>query len=148
MKKVFVYILFSSLLFLIVGCAKEEDRSSSIPSALVQIDIQTQLENEFANPYTTKVYNQAGSTGYGGVLVISNADASYLYAFDRCCPYEAPEKNIVEKINSLQVKCPKCGTIYNIANGTGRVESGSGPGAEKLKAYSVYKDGYYYRIRN
>lgn len=140
-----IYILPLLAIFFL-GCAKEENLSSSIPFALVQIDIQTQVENEFDNPYYSKMYTEPGYTGYGGVIVISNETASYLYAFDMCCPYEAPEKNVVQKINSLQVQCPKCKTIYTISNGTGKVESG--PGNEKLKAYRVYIDGNYYRIRN
>lgn len=134
------------LLGALVGCAKEENLSSSIPFAVVKIDIQTQIENNFDNPYYTKTYTETGYTGYNGVITIANADASFIYAFDMCCPYEAPLKNTVAKINSLQVQCPKCKTIYTISNGTGKVESG--PGTEKLKAYSVVRDGYYYRIRN
>lgn len=145
MIKQFIFIATLTLITF-AGCAKEESLTSSIPAALVQIDIQTQLENNFNNPYTTKTYTQTGYTGYGGVIAISNADASWIYAFDMCCPYEAPEKNSVVVYNSLQVQCPKCKTIYNIANGSGKVESGIG--SEKLKSYHVIRDGYYYRIRN
>ena len=144
LRKIFYIIPLITVTLL--GCAKEENLSSKIPFALVQIDIQTQVENNFNNPYYSKTYTEAGTSGYAGVIAIANESASYIYAFDLCCPYEAPEKNIVNKINSIQVQCPKCGTIYNISNGTGNVQSGVG--TEKLKAYRVIKDGYYYRIRN
>lgn len=147
MIKKLLYII-PSVIFGLLSCAKEENINSSIPFALVEIDIQTQIENKFNESYYSKTYTQKGYSGYGGVIAISNADASYIYAFDMCCPYESPDKNIVDKVksNPLQVQCPKCGTVYNIANGTGRVESG--PGTERLKSYRVIRDGYYYRIRN
>ncbi len=145
-KKVFYTI--PMLAIGLLGCAKEENLNSSIPFALVKIDIQTQIENQFNDPYYSRTYTQKGYTGYGGVIAISSADVSNIYAYDMCCPYEAPNINIVAKVpsNPLQVQCPKCGTIYNIANGTGRVQSG--PGTERLKSYRVIRDGYYYRIRN
>lgn len=142
-KAIYIIPIITTML---LSCAKEENLSSSIPFALVKIDIQTQVENDFNNPYYSKIYTEAGYTGYAGVIAIANEDASYIYAFDMCCPYEAPEKNTVKKINTLQVQCPKCLTIYNIANGTGKVQSGHG--TEKLKPYRAIKEGYYYRIRN
>lgn len=136
------------VLLILVSCAKEENYVSSIPYSVVKIDIQTQIQNNFDNPFYSQEYTEKGYSGYGGVIAISNADASYIYAFDMCCPYESPAINRVIKqgTTALKVRCPKCGSVYNIADGTGAVVSG--PSTEKLKSYRVLRDGYYYRIRN
>lgn len=136
-------ILFCGVL--LMSCGKEETLSSSIPYAAVAIDIQTQIEHEFNNPYHTKEYH-TGVSGYGGVIAISNFDASYIYAFDLCCPHEAPTKNILIKKNSLELECPKCKSVYSISDGSGRVVSGVS--TERLRSYRVMRDGYYFRIRN
>lgn len=142
MKRIFAL----SFVLLIWGCGKEESISSSIPNRKVDILINTTVENDFDNPYHTKEYP---SSGYGGVIVISyydhNTDLT-LAAFDMCCPHEAPAKNIVEKINKLQVQCPNCKSIYSIGDGSGRCLSG--PGTERLRSYYVYSNGTSYRIQN
>lgn len=141
-----IYSGIIACLITLTGCAKEETQTSTIPYALVQIDIQTQIEHGFNNPYYTKEYFTNGVSGYAGVIAISNFDASNIYAFDLCCPHEAPVKNVLTKKNSLELECPKCKSIYSIADGSGRVVSGVS--TERLRSYKVIRDGYYYRIRN
>lgn len=138
-------ILFCFSLFFL-GCAKEEDYSSNIPNKTVEIDIQTQLKNEFLNPYYHETFESGINTGYGGVVAISNADASTLLAYDLCCPYEAPEINKISiKEGSPTGQCPKCKSVFNLIE-AGKVVSGVS--TKRLKGYNVSKDGYYYRIRN
>ncbi|MEN9918796.1 MAG: hypothetical protein RL662_1232 [Bacteroidota bacterium] len=150
-KTTFSLFFLSSLFILVSGCVKEEDTTSKVPYARVEIDINTTIENKFDNPYHHQKYyqNQAGVryAGYGGVIVTSNADASWLYAYDLCCPYEAPLKNELEVVGvGLKLRCPNCKSEYAIDNGTGRVVSGVA--TERLKRYIVLKDGSFYRIRN
>lgn len=133
-------IILSLILF--AACGKEEDKDSSIPERRVVIDINITLEHQFVKNYHTKTYP---NNGYGGVLVVSDA-LTNIYAYDLCCPYEAPLINVIKVINDLQAQCPKCKTIYNIADGTGRKESGISN--EHLKRYKVYHDGDWFRIRN
>lgn len=146
MNNVLKRLAVLSVILILWGCAKEENVSSSVPYRQVEININTTLENSFDNPYYTKIYSSAG---YAGVIVISyyasGVDLS-LAAFDLCCPYEAPAKNVLEKINTLQLQCPKCKSVYNIGDGSGRYESG--PTTERLRKYYVNKDGTMYRIRN
>ena len=144
----FLAILVIILLFL--SCANEDDWSSSVPYARVEIDIQTQIENEFNQPFHSKKYysgkNKIQYGGYVGVIVISNVDASWLFAYDLCCPNEAPQKNELVMDGTVSVRCPKCNTKYSLIS-SGRPESG--PGTEKLKEYrNIYKNGDFYRIRN
>ena len=146
MKHIFSLSIFITTIFF-GSCADEETQTTSIPYAAVKIDIQTQIEHDFNNPYFYKIYKDVGVSGYAGVIAISNSDASAIHAFDLCCPHEAPNKNVVTvKENSLEVECPKCKSVYYIADGTGRVVSGVS--TERLKSYRIIRDGYYYRIRN
>jgi hypothetical protein len=139
---------------LCTACVKEEDISNGIPYAKVDIDVNMLIENGFNNMYYSKKYysNQGGVAyaGYAGVLAISlpTQDATlWLYAFDLCCPYEAPAKNELQLEGTFKLKCPQCGTIYDLSN-RGRVVPGSGKGTQKLTEYNVFKDGSFYRIRN
>lgn len=150
MIRAFQYIFIITVISLLSACAKEEGRDSTIPTRLVEVNINITLEHQFQNPfYSKKYYNNTGTVkyaGYGGVLAISNAEASWIYAYDLCCPHEAPLINEIEVISSLQAQCPKCKSIYQIADGTGRVTSG--PSTERLRSYRVMKDGSFFRIRN
>lgn len=149
-KKLLLAIFLTFILFL-YSCAKEESELSSVPDRRVEININTRIDNNFDNPFTSKKYYSGTNgilyAGYGGVLIISNADASWLYAYDLCCPKEVPFINELKVMDNLiQAKCPKCGSVYNIGNGTGKVESK--PSEEGLKKYAVFKDGIYFRVRN
>ncbi|PXV62086.1 hypothetical protein CLV62_12241 [Dysgonomonas alginatilytica] len=149
MIRIFQYTFTLITIVLLSACAKEENQNNTIPYASVIIDIQTQIENEFNNPFYSKSYPNAG---YGGVIAISSnlLDLSVMniFAYDMCCPYEAPQKNKIQQIldNRLHAQCPKCKTVYNIANGTGKVISG--PGTQSLKSYRVMREGYLFRVRN
>lgn len=144
MTRIFQHFIILTTIILFSACAKEENRNSPIPYVTVTLNIQTQLENGFNNPFYSKKYANAG---YAGVLAISNADASWIFAYDLCCPHEAPLKNEIQVLsNRLHAQCPKCKTVYNIADGTGKAISG--PGSEFLKAYRVMREGYLFRIRN
>lgn len=145
-KYISCFLLFIGILF--VSCGKEESQTSKIPYAQVKIDIQTQLEHEFNNPYYKKIYTTPGISGFGGVIVTSNATGQQLYAYDLCCPYEAPQINVLQVKNDLEVQCPKCKSIYNITDDYNRGRVVSGPGTERLRIYRVFKEGYYYRVRN
>lgn len=150
MIKAFKYIFIITIITVLSACAKEESRDSTIPTKLVEININITLEHQFQNPfYSRKYYNNTGTVkyaGYAGVLAISNAEASWIYAYDLCCPHEAPLINEIQVISALQAQCPKCKSIYQIADGTGRVTSG--PSTERLRSYRVMKDGSFFRIRN
>lgn len=136
-----LFVTFSGC-FLFLSCTKEEDRSSSIPYASVQITIQTQIENDFNIPLYSKVYS---GQGYSGVIVISNIDASWLYAYDLCCPYDLNRVVMDSDKSIITVECPKCKSTYDLLN-SGRVVSG--PANERLKNYLVFKEGNFYKIRN
>lgn len=143
------------ILFLTVSsCAKDETVNSSIPYAKVDIKINLILDNVFDNALQYKKYypNKDGYAyvGYMGVVAISNAIPDNIYAYDLCCPYEAPRKVEIGIESAFKAKCPKCGSIFLLQNG-GVAESG--PAKEsvetrRLKNYLVSKGDNYYRIFN
>lgn len=148
MTKTIQYIFIIIAFFLLSACAKEENRDSSIPYAKVEINIETKIENEFDNPFHFKIYPNAG---YGGVVAISSNLLDFsvmnIFAYDMCCPYESPIKNQIQVLgNRLHAQCPKCKTVYDIAEGTGKAISG--PGTERLKSYRVIKQNSRFEIRN
>ena len=73
--------------------------------------------------------------GYGGILVFSGIDPdsgnTMYYAFDMACPYEVKRDVRVYPIKDGlgQVKCEKCGSVYNVFSGSGYPEPNSGPAA-------------------
>lgn len=139
------------LCILILGaCADEESRISSVPYARVEIDINAILSHEFNNPYHSQNYysNKNGVVygGYAGVIVLSNVDGSWIYAFDLCCPNDILSKKELVKRNDIQLECPSCKSVFNIGDGTGL--NVSGPAKEKLRKYNVSKSSATYRIRN
>lgn len=133
MKKIFIL-----LCFVVMGCVAcdKHEVSSPVPSYPVRLNLDLSLEDlELSGYYSTKMYVKGNDgiaasekLGYAGVLVINggfkgNGDA-ILFAFDLACPYEVP----YEVSQSIRVvaddegycKCPKCGRVYNIGNGSGK----------------------------
>ncbi len=150
MTRFFQYIFIIVAISLLSACAKEESKESTIPIRRVEVDINILLDNKFLNPYhVEKYYNNTGTViyaGYAGVLAISSIEKN-IYAYDLCCPYEAPLINEIQILkNQIQAQCPKCKSIYQMEDGTGRVVSG--PSTERLRSYRVFKDDSFFRVRN
>lgn len=151
-QKIWIILFFVTSL---ISCADEEDKTSNIPQSAVSIDISYKNEPEFDNPYYYKKYytgKNAEQAGYAGVLAITLYNSNglvTLYAYDLCCPYEAPLKNELEVVeDNWTLKCPKCKSDYSLLN-EGRPKSGPAADAGKrLRGYAVYKDAVFYRIRN
>ena len=72
-----------------------------------------------------------GSYGYSGVVVVRAYDNN-LYAFDICCTYEA-DRDVTLEDDGFFLTCPQCGSVFEIGNGTGFVNSG--PATQRLKKY-------------
>ena len=138
-------LIVLTIIFSLWGCEKSENMSTSIPDRRVDIVINTTTQHQFKQSYYRKSYNDQG---YGGVLVINYSSGLEvnLAAFDKACPYEATTNNRVDSLNILQMQCPKCKSIFEIGDGTGRCKSG--PSTERLRKYYINKNGETYRIQN
>ena len=136
-------IILACIIPILYGCISEPE-NSNIPNSRVNFYIDTSIsgvDNHLAEGLlgNTKIYTQTvpsklspnGSYGYSGVVVVRAYDNN-LYAFDICCTYEV-DKNIALEDDGFFLKCPKCGSVFEIGNGTGYVNSG--PAAQRLKKY-------------
>ena len=136
-------IILACIIPILSGCISEPE-NSNIPNSRVNFYIDTSIsgvDNHLAEGLlgNTKIYTQTepsklspnGSYGYSGVVVVRAYDNN-LYAFDICCTYEV-DKNIALEDDGFFLKCPKCGSVFEIGNGTGYANSG--PAAQRLKKY-------------
>lgn len=136
-------IILAFIIPILYGCISEPE-NSNIPNSRVNFYIDTSIsgvDNHLAEGLlgNTKIYTQTdpsklspnGSYGYSGVVVVRAYDNN-LYAFDICCTYEV-DKNIALEDDGFFLKCPKCGSVFEIGNGTGYANSG--PAAQRLKKY-------------
>lgn len=62
-------------------------------------------------------YKVSEATGFGGILIVCDPNGEY-YAYDLACPVECrPEVRVQPDNNNPlagMVKCPKCGSVYNL----------------------------------
>ena len=141
MKLYFSIIIL--VLFTITGCITEPE-NSNIPNSRVNFYIDVSLsgtDNSLTDGLlgNSKIYTKTkpsklspnGSYGYSGVVVVRAYD-NHIYAFDICCTYEA-DRNIALENDGFFLKCPKCGSTFEIGYGTGI--KNSGPAAQPLKKY-------------
>ena len=135
--------LLVAICFILSGCIIEPE-NSNIPNSMVNFYIDVSLsgtDNSLADGIlgNSKIYTKSkpsklspnGSYGYSGVVVVRAYD-NHLYAFDICCTYEV-DKNVALIEDGYFLKCPKCGSTFEIGNGTG-IKS-SGPAMQSLKKY-------------
>lgn len=136
------------ILLLFVGCGKEEVHNT-IPYAKVDF---------YFYPYTTdsELASYGGMKRFDGqgynrngiyVCQFSMTDEPLFLAYDATCPMET-ETNFktkveVDKGSILKLKCPKCGTIFDLKN------EGRG-GGTRLSRYPIRSLGYktYYQVYN
>ena len=150
-------IILACIIPILYGCISEPE-NSNIPNSRVNFYIDTSIsgvDNHLAEGLlgNTKIYTQTepsklspnGSYGYSGVVVVRAYDNN-LYAFDICCTYEV-DKNIALEDDGFFLKCPKCGSVFEIGNGTGYANSG--PAAQRLKKfYTTQNSSQKVRIYN
>lgn len=127
------------------GC--DDNYVSSIPSYPVSLQLHlTSTYPTFKNSIHQFLLfengvNATDMIGYGGILVFSGIDPdsgnTIYYAFDMACPYEAKRDVRVYPVKDGlgQVKCEKCGSVYNVLYGVGWPDSG--PATEKLRSYKT-----------
>ncbi len=143
------YITILLLTLLITACnSGERDR---IPTAPVRVEFTSQamwdqygVNGSFIHqrfilreklpsgfPYTF-----TSSTGYGGLMLITNEHA-IPYVYDLCCPVEInPTIRIEYDDSSLCLRCPKCGSTYDIATG-GPMTGPARDGKYFLQPYNI-----------
>lgn len=131
---------------LLTAC--DDNYVSSVPTAMVslKIDLSGQY-NTFKNStnvflkFEKPVY-EADRVGFAGIIIYSginfddNGNSVY-YAFDMACTHEIKQDAKVYPVEGKygQVKCIKCGSIYDVSLGFGNPISG--PSKEILRKYKI-----------
>lgn len=139
-------IVFTLLVSLLTAC--DDNYVSSVPTAMVslKIDLSGQY-NTFKNStnvflkFEKPVY-EADRVGFAGIIIYSginfddNGNSVY-YAFDMACTHEIKQDAKVYPVEGKygQVKCIKCGSIYDVSLGFGNPISG--PSKEILRKYKI-----------
>ena len=149
MKRILFLLLFANVAF---SCDKQY--YTSIPNYQVNLDLNlngldTRLNAKLAYEVFTKPRVELDRLGYGGILVINGIGSNQvdLYAYDLACPVEVqPNIRVIPDSTGVTAHCPKCGTVFNIADGTGAPKSG---GTKYfLKSYRVFGSGPQYSVVN
>lgn len=87
-------------------------------------------------------YKAADATGYGGLLLVTDALGNEV-AYDLACPVEArPEVRLYVPEGEFYAQCPKCGSTFDLITNHGNPRSG--PAADKgygLQRYSIVSGG-------
>lgn len=126
----------------LLGCsillfgACRRDRNEFIPD--VAVDITANINNPgYINLAVIGgwMYFQGGSKG----IVVYRYSNDMFMAYDRHCPYIPGEgcTTAVDTSNNLNIKCPCCGSVFIITDGS----ISSGPAERPLKRYQTYFDG-------
>lgn len=142
------YTLFVFLL-VFIGCENENQRRIPDMPVYLELDLNGTYST-FRNPLDTVVYEYPVTVkdriGYGGVLINIGYDEKY-YAYDLACPYEAkPDIRVYPDESGMKVVCRKCGSEFDIWNGTGMVSKT--PSKWNLKRYKTrVQNGYVYITR-
>ena len=149
MKRIIFLLLFTGIVF---SCDKQY--YTSIPNFRVNLDLNLtgldyKLNAKLAYEVFTKPRVALDLLGYGGILVINGVGGNQvdLYAYDLACPVEVNRNTrIIPDSTGITAHCPKCGTVFNIADGTGAPKSGSTK--YFLKSYRVFGSGTQFSVVN
>jgi nitrite reductase/ring-hydroxylating ferredoxin subunit len=141
MKRFLLFFLF----FAAISCNKLEE-NPVYGSVFLKLDLLNRDKILRGIPsYRTYSYSKPGvdfnpqqgeRIGLGGLLVVHTPIGEYC-AFDLACPNEnTPGRNTTVEVdeNMINAICPKCGTKYQILNGTGIALEGKKHG---LRSYRV-----------
>lgn len=146
------------ILFTLLSCA--DTIETRIPYRIVSLELDLTYQDKALNAIQAyKIYTQANidqdreQTGFGGVLVyhgLSSNGTGAFFAFDAACPHEASANVIVEVDESaVYAICPKCGSKFELLNGTGYpVEGPCAEEKQALKQYVVDTNGNKIYIHN
>ena len=93
--------------------------------------------------------------GYGGLLIVSRSitPAAENFAYDLCCPYEVKQDIRVRPVaeNPFVVRCPHCGSVFNVAENGGAPIDGPAASTEtprRMRQYMVVRQPDGIRIVN
>lgn len=146
-SKIRYFLLLITLLFAPPACEKDEN---VIPDVYVNFYIDLgdpefyELNAITNHIIVTAATNNLGpdAAGFAGSgIIIYHAQPGEFYAFDRTCPHDYANGQVVTKVNvdGIYAICPECETNYALPSFGAPT---SGPGRHQLKNYRTSFDGY------
>jgi len=153
------------VLFCAVTACEDEETHLTVPFSPVSFRIDLNgRDYRLKIPLSFSLFTEKDRTllsdrfGYGGLLVVSDATGSAIYAYDLSCPHEDSKVVQVVPADDGKAVCPSCGsvfvTLFGYTNGDGSMVGfgsvDSGPATEPLQRYWVMplRDEGSYRITN
>ena len=148
--------IFALLLVTIIAFSCEKEYYTTIPSSPVSVKLDlANADFSLNTSLSYKIFTQprygTDKLGFGGILVINGMGVNTVnfFAYDLSCPVEALRRVRVVPDNlgsstssavptAVTATCPECGAIFNIANGSGRPQSGT---KYSLRSYRVIGNG-------
>lgn len=118
------------ILLLLFACTEEAPRQT-LPVAPVYFRIELNgMDNQLNGGLSAIVYTEKNRRtpqdqfGYGGLLVVRDAQASTLFVYDAACPYERDAKVCLIPNDKGEAMCPACHSEYITMYGKGDVKTG------------------------
>ena len=142
-SKIHIFLLLAILFSLTTFC--NDPNQGTIPYAYVNISIDLQdpeyinLQNVGGTEMITGGYNNNG-------IVVYRSGIDEFKAYDRTCPYNIEDdcRVYIDSTSQVLVKCPCCGSKYELVYGS-VVQT---PAKVPLKEYNTSFNGDYLRIYN
>lgn len=138
----FINILFTSAIFVPILFASCKKDKSEIPDVFVDVYLYT-TDPAFSPLNATSGYAYLNG-GSRGILVFRKSQNEFM-AYDRHCPYNVPDGNVVTMdLSGLLAEDPVCTSKFLITDGS----PNSGPAVNLLKRYQTTYDGTVLHIFN
>lgn len=83
------------------------------------------------------------SVGFAGLALVHGLDSDVFYAYDLSCPVEN-QRTVKVRIDGLELRCERCGSVYDALGGSGAVLRGVGH--KPLRRYRAIYDGRLHRL--
>ena len=117
------------LLITIIATSCDGGDRDRIPAAAVRV--------EFANQAMWDQYGVSGSFIHRRFILNQKIPAGFPYTYDLCCPVEITSNIRIEfDENNLCLRCPKCGSTYDITTG-GPMTGTAKDGRYFLQSYNI-----------
>lgn len=129
-----------------------EEYKSVIPDTAVYVERNPLVDKDAFNlnaiggfDEIKSMSKQTDRLGYGGILIYHGLDDN-IYAFDLACTKEVKRsvRVVTDSLVTGQAVCPECGSVFNVAYGSGNRISGDAP--EGLRRYRVRISGSYITV--
>ena len=124
------------LLITIIATSCDGGDRDRIPAAAVRVEFANQAMWDQYGVSGSFIHRLSSATGYGGLMLITN-EHGVPYVYDLCCPVEINSNIRIEfDENNLCLRCPKCGSTYDITTG-GPMTGTAKDGRYFLQSYNI-----------